>query len=146
MATYELDGSHVLLPPQVFLEARSCSRESVVEVHDNMDACIHQGVEGAHSPYFRGEKHTELCHTTVPSSPPFIVWHLNFFGCNIPGFLRVMWACTQSFTLISHWVNLTRSQGDAPPPRPGHEGVMENVEKRDLALFLPQHKENLKMK
>lgn len=43
-------------------------------------------------------------------------------------------------------VNLTRGQGDAPPPRPGHEGVMEHVEKCDLALLLPQHKEHLKEK
>lgn len=65
MGTYKLDGGHVLLPPQVFLEARSCSRESVVEVHDNVDACIHQGVEGAHSPYFRREKKT---HRIVSNS------------------------------------------------------------------------------
>lgn len=38
---------------------------------------------------------------------------------------------------------LTGCQGDAPPPRPGHKGVMEDVKKCDLTLFLSQHKEYL---
>ena len=36
---------------------------------------------------------------------------------------------------------VTRGQGDAPPPGPGHERVVEDMEKRDLALLLPQDKE-----
>lgn len=81
----ELDSGHVLLPPQVFLEARPGSREAVVGVHDNMDCSIHHGMEAAHS--------------------------------------------------------CSRRQGDAPPPGPGHDGVMEDVEKCDLSLLLSQHKE-----
>lgn len=54
--THKLDGCHVLLPPQVFLEARPCSRESVVEVHDNMDYCVHQRMEGGHSSNLRRQK------------------------------------------------------------------------------------------
>ena len=32
---------------------------------------------------------------------------------------------------------------DTPPPAPGHDGVMEDVQEGDLAMFLAQHKEHL---
>lgn len=47
--TYELDGGHVFLPPQIFLELRSRSRQEVVEIHDDMDTCVNHGVERPHS-------------------------------------------------------------------------------------------------
>ena len=33
--------------------------------------------------------------------------------------------------------------GHSPPPGPGHERVVEDVKEGDLAVFLPQHKEDL---
>ncbi len=47
--TYQLNCSHVFLPPEELLEARSCSRKAVVEVHDHMDTRVDHGMEGAHS-------------------------------------------------------------------------------------------------
>lgn len=45
--------------------------------------------------------------------------------------------------ITSDIFQLTGSVGNSPPPSPGHERVVEDVEKRYLAVFLPQHKENL---
>lgn len=47
--THQLDGGHVLLPPQKLLEAWPCCRKAIVEVHDDMDSGVHHGVERTHS-------------------------------------------------------------------------------------------------
>lgn len=65
METHKLDGGHILLPPEVFLETRSCSRESIVEVHDNMHSCINHGVKGAHSPSWKKRK--KHCYSKTKS-------------------------------------------------------------------------------
>lgn len=57
--------------------------------------------------------------------------------------------------LLTKWQGVRRSaeqplptwaQGDAPPPCPWHEWVMEHVKKRDLVLLFPQHKKYLRLK
>lgn len=39
---------------------------------------------------------------------------------------------------------LTRCISNSPPPGPGHEGVVENVQEGDLTMLFPQHKEDLR--
>lgn len=56
MGTHKLDGGHILLPPEVFLETRPCSRESIVEIHDDMHHRINHGVEAAHSTSWKKRK------------------------------------------------------------------------------------------
>lgn len=46
----QLDGGHVLLPPEELLEAWSSRRQAVVRVHDDVDDAIHHGMERAYSP------------------------------------------------------------------------------------------------
>lgn len=48
-SAYQLNSSHVFLPPQKLLEARACGREAVVEIHDDVDGGVHHGVERPHS-------------------------------------------------------------------------------------------------
>ncbi len=45
--TYQLDGGHILLPPQVLLVGRSHGGESIVGVHYDMDGAVQQGMEGS---------------------------------------------------------------------------------------------------
>lgn len=47
--TYQLNGSHVLLPPEKLLEAWSSSRQAIVGIHDDVNKRVHHGMEGAHS-------------------------------------------------------------------------------------------------
>lgn len=47
---YQLNGSHVFFPPQKLLEAWSCSRQAVVEIHDDVDSRVHHGMKRPHSP------------------------------------------------------------------------------------------------
>lgn len=53
---------------------------------------------------------------------------------------------TRSLTLTAEQPLPTWAQGDAPPPCPWHEWVMEHVKKRDLVLLFPQHKKYLRLK
>lgn len=47
--THQLNGSHVFLPPQEFLEAWSSSSKAIVEVHDDVDRAVHHSMERTHS-------------------------------------------------------------------------------------------------
>ena len=44
---------------------------------------------------------------------------------------------------MENYCGLTRSIADTPPPGPRHEGMVEDVQEGDLAMLLPQHKEDL---
>lgn len=49
--TYQLNSSHVFLPPQKLLEARSSSSKTVIEIHDDVDRRVHHSMERSHSTY-----------------------------------------------------------------------------------------------
>lgn len=38
---YHLDDSQVLLPPQVLLDLRTTGSQAIIQVHQDMDCCIH---------------------------------------------------------------------------------------------------------
>lgn len=50
---YQLNGSHVFLPPQQLLEAWASSRKTIVEIHDDVDRGVHHSMERSHSPLMR---------------------------------------------------------------------------------------------
>lgn len=50
---YQLNSSHVLLPPQKLLETWASSRKTVVEIHDDVDTGVHHGMERSHSPLMK---------------------------------------------------------------------------------------------
>lgn len=43
----QLDGGHILFPPQVLLVGGSQCGESIVGVHDDMDDAVQEGVESS---------------------------------------------------------------------------------------------------
>lgn len=45
--TYQLNGGHVLLPPEELLIGWAHSRQGIVGVHDHMDTAVQQGMEGS---------------------------------------------------------------------------------------------------
>lgn len=47
LVTYQLDGGHILFPPQVLLIGGSHGGESIVSVHYDMDDAVQQGMEGS---------------------------------------------------------------------------------------------------
>lgn len=55
--SYQLNGSHVFLPPQKLLEARSSSRKAIIEIHDDMDGRVHHGMERSHSTLRENMRH-----------------------------------------------------------------------------------------
>lgn len=80
----QLDGCHVLFPPEIFLKRWTSCRQAVVEVHDDVDNRVHHSMEGSHT---------------------------------------------------------TWSKLDSPPPGPGHDRVVKDVKKGNLAVLFPQNKE-----
>lgn len=53
---YQLNGSHVFLPPQELLETWSSSSKAIVEIHDHMDGRVHHGMERSHSTWRNNQK------------------------------------------------------------------------------------------
>lgn len=42
---YHLDDGQILLPPQVLLDLRSAGGQAVIQIHQDMDHCVHVRAE-----------------------------------------------------------------------------------------------------
>lgn len=106
--TYQLNCSHVFLPPQKFLEARSSSRKAIVEIHNNVDGRVYHGMERSHSTWSDNHKH----HTEFPR----LIIFISMVRSSAQSFLKGFKKTILSSRLACRMSLLQNTSAMLPPP------------------------------